>query len=102
MNLPTLNQRDEPISNLGALYGIIPPPKKKTNKKNKQTNFDRTKLCKQIVNILIRHRIMHYAVSDLGLHCLPMSHKKDARLIWVKLENILIESACFNCCCFLV
>ena len=23
--------------------------------------------------------------SDLGLHCLPMSHKKDARLIWVKL-----------------
>ena len=21
--------------------------------------------------------------SDLGLHCLPMSHKKDARLIWV-------------------
>ena len=23
------------------------------------------------------------APSDLGLHCLPMSHKKDARLIWV-------------------
>ena len=22
--------------------------------------------------------------SDLGLHCLPMSHRKDARLIWVK------------------
>ena len=22
------------------------------------------------------------AASDLGLHCLPMSHKKDARLIW--------------------
>ena len=21
--------------------------------------------------------------SDLGLHCLPMSNKKDARLIWV-------------------
>ena len=21
--------------------------------------------------------------SDLGLHCLPMSHKKDARHIWV-------------------
>ena len=21
---------------------------------------------------------------DLGLHCLPMSHRKDARLIWVK------------------
>ena len=23
------------------------------------------------------------AASGLGLHCLPMSHKKDARLIWV-------------------
>ena len=22
-------------------------------------------------------------MSDLGLHCLPMSHKKDFRLIWV-------------------
>ena len=28
----------------------------------------------------------HYAVSDLYLHCLPMSHKNDARLIWVKLK----------------
>ena len=29
--------------------------------------------------------ILHNAVSesDLGLYCLPMSHKKDARLIWV-------------------
>ena len=25
-----------------------------------------------------------YAASGLGLHCLPMSQKKDARLIWVK------------------
>ena len=25
------------------------------------------------------------AASDLGLHCLPMSKKWDARLIWVKL-----------------
>ena len=23
------------------------------------------------------------AVSDLGLHCLPRSHKRDARLLWV-------------------
>ena len=23
------------------------------------------------------------AVSDLGLHCVPMSHKMHARLIWV-------------------
>ena len=26
------------------------------------------------------------AASHLGLFCLPMSHKKDARLIWVKKE----------------
>ena len=26
----------------------------------------------------------HSAAPDLGLHCLPMSHKKDAGLIWVK------------------
>ena len=26
------------------------------------------------------------AASDLGLHCLPMSQKRDARLIWVN-EN---------------
>ena len=25
----------------------------------------------------------HFAASDLVLHCLLMSHKKDARLIWV-------------------
>ena len=25
-----------------------------------------------------------FAASHLGLLCLPMSHKKDARLIWVK------------------
>ena len=24
------------------------------------------------------------AASDLGLHCLPMTQKRDARLIWVK------------------
>ena len=27
----------------------------------------------------------HYAVSDLGVHCLPISHKKDFRLKWVKI-----------------
>ena len=26
----------------------------------------------------------HFATSDLGLLCLLMSYKKDARLIWVK------------------
>ena len=28
--------------------------------------------------------VSNVAVSHLGLFCLPMSHKKDARLIWVK------------------
>ena len=26
--------------------------------------------------------------SDLGLHCLSMSYKRDARLIWVKLSDL--------------
>ena len=28
----------------------------------------------------------HSVVSDLGLHYLPMSHKKDANHIWVKMQ----------------
>ena len=28
--------------------------------------------------------MQRFAASHLGLICLPMSHKKDARLIWVK------------------
>ena len=27
---------------------------------------------------------LHSVTSDLGLHCLPSPHKKDAGLIWVK------------------
>ena len=30
----------------------------------------------------------HFAASHLCLFCLPKSHKKDARLIWVKLQLI--------------
>ena len=30
----------------------------------------------------------HSAASDLGLHCLHMSHKKDVRLIWV---NVVVD-----------
>ena len=29
-----------------------------------------------------------FAASDLFLHCLPMSHKKDARLIQVRLRSV--------------
>ena len=35
-----------------------------------------------------------FAASHLGLFCLPMSHKKDARLIWV--NDILADQ--FFCC----
>ena len=34
----------------------------------------------------------HFVASDLGLHYLPMSHKKDARHIWVKHALILLIS----------
>ena len=30
---------------------------------------------------------LHFAATDLVLHCLPMSHKKDARLIWVNVKH---------------
>ena len=29
----------------------------------------------------------HPVASDLDLHCLPMSHKKDTRLLWVNHRN---------------
>ena len=35
-------------------------------------------------------QIPHSVVSDLGLHCLPMSHKKDTIGIWVKKAIILL------------
>ena len=43
------------------------------------SNFNRI-FCKDIVMTPIRHHILQ---SDLGLHCLGMSYKKDARLKWV-------------------
>ena len=48
------------------------------------------------IQILIDHSVCrswepdqmpHSAPSDLDLHCFPMSHKKDARLIWVNVVN---------------
>ena len=39
----------------------------------------------------------HSVASDLGLHYLPMSHKKDARHIWVKMQLICIShKSCRN------
>ena len=31
--------------------------------------------------------MLRSATSDLGLRCLPMSHKKDARFVWVKTKQ---------------
>ena len=33
----------------------------------------------------------HSVVSDLGMHCLPLSNKKDARHIWNKNAIILLS-----------
>ena len=38
--------------------------------------------CKQTVETL-HDQSLHSAASALGLHYLPTSHKKDARLIWL-------------------
>ena len=32
--------------------------------------------------------MLHFAASDLDLHCLPMSHKKDGMLIQVSIRTI--------------
>ena len=42
--------------------------------------------CKQIVKT--RDQMPQNVVSNLGLHCLYISHKKLARLIWVKIYKI--------------
>ena len=33
----------------------------------------------------------HSVASDLGLHYLPMSHRKDARHIWVKMQLLELQ-----------
>ena len=48
-------------------------------------------ICFIFILILIEHSVnseypdqtLRYVASDLGLHGLPMSHKKDPRFIWV-------------------
>ena len=36
------------------------------------------------------------AASDLGLHCLPRSPKRDARLIWVNIAGHMSRLSCFQ------
>ena len=39
-----------------------------------------------LANIIAPNGTPYFAASHLGLFCLSMSHKKDARLIWVKFQ----------------
>ena len=38
--------------------------------------------------------MLHFTSSGLSLHCLPMSHKKDVRLIWV--NSLLASDDCYH------
>ena len=48
-----------------------------------------------IVYYVSNQRTPHSVASDLVMHCLPMSHKKDARLKWVKFSVYMGESSKF-------
>ena len=45
-----------------------------------------------LIKILIEHSVSKQwrTASDLDLHCLPMSHEKDAKLIWVYCMSIYV------------
>ena len=60
-------QLDETISNYRVVGGVL-----------HFYSFKR-QLCKQ--NSGESYQTPRFAASDMVLHCLPMSHKKDARLI---------------------
>ena len=66
----SIDNHESPFSFKGLLGGIF----------HFYSNFNRT-VCKQTVET---DQTPHSAATDLGLHSLPMSYKKDARLIWVK------------------
>ena len=74
MDSPTLISRTIPFPILGVSGGIF---------HLYQILIDRT-----VSKLGDPLQIPHKVVSDLGLHCLPMSPKKDARLVWHKVEAI--------------
>ena len=73
MEFPILINWTSPFPFKGLLGGIF----------RFYSNFKRN-FCKQ--NSGEPDQRPHFAESDLVLHCLPMSHKKDARL---KLDNMM-------------
>ena len=42
------------------------------------------------------NRMAPDTASHLGLYCLPMSHKKDARLIWVNFGSGILRSTAYQ------
>ena len=70
MYFPILINWTSPFPILGLLGGIF----------HFIQNLKETSVFKQWYSDLTPH----FAASDLVLHCLPMSHKMEARLIWVK------------------
>ena len=69
MEFPFIISSTRPFSFKGSLSGIF----------HFCSNCNRT-FRKQTVDI---HQTPRFAASDLDLHYLPMSHKSDARLLWV-------------------
>ena len=45
-----------------------------------------------LVNRIAPDGMPRFVAADLGLFCLPMSHKKDARLVWVN-PTFFVEMA---------
>ena len=72
MNFPTSINWTNPFPILGVFGGIF-------------LLFSKFQLKILYTNSEDPDQAPHYAVSDLDLHCLHMSHKKDARLKWVNL-----------------
>ena len=77
MDLPTLISRIEPISNFGSVGW-----------------YNHSLISKSVLNILLANsedpdQKPYFAVSDLDLHCLPMSHKRTLGL-WVNTLNFML------------
>ena len=70
MNLPTLISRTSPFQILGVVGDIF--------------HYSKILIEHSVSNCEDPDQTPQFVVSDLGLHCLPMSHVKDARLIWIK------------------
>ena len=69
MNLPICIDRMSIFQILGVLGGIF--------------HFIQKFIEHSVSKQWVPGQTLPSAAADLGLHCLPMSHKKDARLIWV-------------------